>query len=88
MANQNITQGNYLIINNMRVFFIVAIMIFFSICGNCQTLIKELITKKDRTNGIFLKFNYSAKDSHGVISLILKKDSTFSYSTNTFQLMK
>ncbi len=68
----------------MRAFFIVAIIIFFSIYGNCQTLKKELITKNDRMKGIFLKFNRSAKDSYGVVSLILKKDSTFSYSANTF----
>jgi len=78
------TQGNYLIINNMRAFFIVAIIIFFSICGNCQTLKKEHITKNDRMKGISLKFNYSAKDSYRVVSLMLKKDRTFSYSANTF----
>jgi hypothetical protein len=68
----------------MRVFFIVAIIIFFSICGNCQTLKKERVTKNDKMKGTFLKFNYSAKDSYDVVSLILKKDSTFSYSANTF----
>lgn len=33
--------------------------------------------------GISHKFYYSAKDSHGLVSLILKKDKTFSYSANT-----
>lgn len=68
----------------MKVFFTVAIIVFFSICGNCQTLKKERISKNDRMKGISLKFNYSAKDSYRVVSLILKKDSTFSYSANTF----
>ncbi|MEC5145471.1 hypothetical protein [Chitinophaga sp. 212800010-3] len=68
----------------MRAFFIVTIIIFISICGNCQTLRKDLITKSDRTKGISFKFSYSAKDSYGVVSLILNKDSTFSYSSNTF----
>jgi len=67
----------------MKVFFIVAVIIFFSICGNCQTLKKERITKNDRIKGISHKFNYSAKDSYGLVSLILKKDNTFSYSANT-----
>jgi len=68
----------------MKIFFIVATIIFFSTCGNCQTLKKERITKNDRMKGIYLKFNYSAKDSYGVVSLILKKDGTFSYGANTF----
>lgn len=67
----------------MKVLFIVAVIIFFSICGNCQTLKKERITKDDRMKGIFLKFNYSANDSYAIVSLILKKDNTFSYSANT-----
>lgn len=67
----------------MKVFFIVAIIVFLSICGNCQTFKKERITKNDRMKGISLKFNYSAKDSYGLVSLILKKDNTFSYSVNT-----
>ena len=83
MVNQNITQDNYLTKNNMKVLFIVAVINFFSICGNCQTLKKERITKNNRMKGISLKFNYSAKDSYGFVSLILKKDSTFSYSANT-----
>ncbi|WP_143709037.1 hypothetical protein [[Flexibacter] sp. ATCC 35208] len=69
--------------DNMKVLFIVAVIIFFSICGNCQTLKKERITKNDRMKGISFKFNYSAKDSYGLVSLILKKDNTFYYSANT-----
>jgi len=68
----------------MRASFIVTIIIFFSICGNCQTLTKDLITKDDSRKGIYLKFSYSAKDSYGVVNLILKKDNTFFYSSNTF----
>lgn len=67
----------------MKVFLIVAAVIFFSMCGNCQTLKKERITKNDRMQGISHKFYYSAKDSHGLVRLILKKDKTFSYSANT-----
>jgi hypothetical protein len=76
--SQNITQGNYLIINNMKVFSLVSIIILFSICGNCQTLKKERVTKNDRMKGIYLKFNYSAKDSYNVVNLILNKDSGYS----------
>ncbi|MFX1706515.1 hypothetical protein PV783_21280 [Chitinophaga sp. CC14] len=68
----------------MRTIFIVVIITFFSIYGNCQTLKKEPVAKNDKMNGVFLKFNFSAKNSHSVISLILKKDSTFSYHANTF----
>lgn len=83
MVNQNITQDNYLTINNMKVLFIVAVIILFSMPGNCQTLKKERTTKNDRMKGVFLKFSYSAKYSYGLVSLILKKDNTFSYSANT-----
>ncbi|MEV4886800.1 hypothetical protein MRBLMN1_005377 [Chitinophaga ginsengisegetis] len=68
----------------MRTIFIVVIITLFSIYGNCQTLKKEPVAKSDRMNGVFLKFNFSAKDSHSVIRLILKRDSTFSYRANTF----
>ncbi|WPQ63675.1 hypothetical protein SIO70_02220 [Chitinophaga sancti] len=67
----------------MKVFFIVVSIIFFSLCGNCQTLKKERITKNDRMKGISLKFTYSSKDSYSFVSLILKKDNTFAYSANT-----
>ncbi|WP_440671751.1 hypothetical protein [Chitinophaga sp. 22321] len=83
MANQRNTQVNYLTINNMRIFFIVSLVSFFSTYGNCQRLKKELTTKNDRMKGISLKFSYSAKDSYYLVSLILKRDSTFSYSLNT-----
>lgn len=72
----------------MRVFFAIAVIVLYSICGNCQALKREHVTKKDKMNGVFLKFNYSAKDSYGVINLILKKDNTYSYSVNTFATHK
>jgi hypothetical protein len=67
----------------MRVFFTVAIIISFSVSGSCQTLQKEHIAKGDKMKGVFLKFNYSDKDGYAVVSLILKRDSSFSYSANT-----
>lgn len=67
----------------MRVFLIAAIIISFSEPGSGQTLKKEPITKSDRMKGIFLKFNYSDKDGYGGVSLMLKRDSTFSYGINT-----
>jgi hypothetical protein len=67
----------------MKAFFITAVVVLFSICGNSQTLRKELLTKNDKKNGIFLKFNYSSSNVYGSISLILKADGTFSYDINT-----
>jgi hypothetical protein len=67
----------------MKAFFITAVVVLFSICGNSQTLRKELLTKNDKKNGILLKFNYSSNNVYGSISLILKADGTFSYNINT-----
>lgn len=69
--------------SDMKVPFITIIITLFSIHGNCQAFEKEYLTKNDEEKGVFLKFNYTAEDSYGVINLILMKDSTFLYSINT-----
>jgi len=72
-----------LIMNNMRVFFVAAILILFSICANCETLVKGVHTKNDKKKGIFLKFNNATKDDYFGVNLTLKKDGTFSYNIYT-----
>ncbi|WP_212002735.1 hypothetical protein [Chitinophaga sp. HK235] len=67
----------------MRAFWVATIIILLSIQGDCQILNKEILTKNETQNGVFLKFSYSAKNSYGVVRLILKKNNTYYYSVNT-----
>ncbi|MBC9914026.1 hypothetical protein [Chitinophaga varians] len=72
----------------MKILVLAVIVMSLSIRGSSQMLNKVVPTADDKRNGVVLKFGYSATDSHGVIWLILKKDSSYFYSLNTAGLYK
>jgi len=84
MGNQNFIQVNYLIKDNMKFFWILTITVFFSKHLYGQTLRKVSLNKEDKDSSVFLEFIHRASHSYGIVSLVLKKDSTYFYSANTF----
>lgn len=51
---------------------------------NSQTLRRVNATKEDIKSGISKKYEYSDSDSYGIIKLVLFKDGTFNYQSQTF----